>query len=353
VNGIGIKSVNTSGIPGPIAMLKLFQTFFAGDESRGRYPESLVESAIERTVDGTDSRLRLLPGYRKRLRGPVIHAIDHVVALVDGLPTPLATVHDGFNGDPRLATLFVSAAHMLEVLGNDRTLLEYLGSHSASAETLTALLLAERIERNALGMELAGDQVRRDVAQLTVSFRNHRLVEVADSEAETRRLLKRRAFDHLLSLALAHVVEVREERTDLARQRDVLRHKLATLERSGWSFEAGEGTPSEPATLQAELADIETQLERLGSDANVLNAHLGIVAEQLAQAEQLLQRDTFRMRLDSMNVQRDAQDASGRDIVLPEILNAQGRRNVLLLVSVIPAELPPRENLLATAHRYL
>jgi hypothetical protein len=334
-------------------MLKLFQSFFGGDESRGRYPESLVEMAIERAVDGTDSRLRLLPGYRKHLRRPVIHAIDHVVALVDGLPEPLAAGRDNFNADPRLGTLFVSATHMLEVLGHDRTLLEYLSSHSTGVDRLTALLLAERIEKNVLGMEQAGDQVRRDVAQLTVSFRNHRLVEVADSEAETRRLLKRRAFDHLLSLALARIVEVREERADAARQRDVLRHKLATLERSGWSFEAGEGAPAEPASLQAELADIETQLERLGSDADVLNTHLAIVEEELARAEQLLQRDIFRMRLDSMNVQREAQDASGRDIELPEILNAHGRRSVLLLVSVNPGELPHRENLLATAHRYL
>jgi hypothetical protein len=334
-------------------MLKLFQSFFGGDESRGHYPESLVEMAIERAVDGTDSRLRLLPGYRKRLRGPVIHAIDHVVALVDGLPPPLAAGRDDFNADPCLGTLFVSAAHMLEVLGRDRAMIEFLNSHAAGAERLTAALLAERIEKNVLGMELAGEQVRRDVAQLTVSFRNHRLVEVADSEAETRRLLKRRAFDHLLALALARIVEVREERTDLAHQRDVLRHKLATLERSGWSFAEGEGEPSEPASLQAELADTEGQLARLGSDAGVLDTHLDIVADQLAQAEQLLQSETLRMRLDSMNVQRDAQDASGRDIVLPEILNAHGRRNVLLLVSVMPAELPPRENLLATAHRYL
>lgn len=334
-------------------MLKLFQSFFGGDESRGRYPESLIEMAIERAVDGTDSRLRLLPGYRKRLRAPVIQAIDHVVALVDDLPAPLTASRDGFNADPRLATLFVSAAQMLEVLGHDRAMLEYLSVSSGLADRLVALLLAERIEKNALGMELAGDQVRRDVAQLTVSFRNHRLVEVTDSEAETRRLLKRRAFDHLLSLALARMVEVRAERADIARQRDALRHKLATLERSGWSFEEGEGAPSEPASLQAELTDIETQIERLGSDAEVLNTHLDIVAEQLAQAGQLLQRHTFRMRLDSMNVQRDAQDASGRDIELPEIQNAHGRRSVLLLVSVIPGELPPRENLLATAHRYL
>ena len=54
-----------------------------------------------------------------------------------------------------------------------------------------------------------------------------------------------------------------------------------------------------------------------------------------------------------MNVQRDAQDASGRNIELPELFNAHGRRSVLLLVTLNPGELPPRENLLATAHRYL
>jgi len=202
-------------------------------------------------------------------------------------------------------------------------------------------------------MELAGEQVRRDVAQLTVSFRGHRMVDVADSEAETRRQLKRRAFDHLLTLALARIVEVREERSDLARQRDVLRHKLAMLERSGWSFEAGEDAPPEPSSLQTELSDIEEQLEHLGTDAAVLNNHLDIVVDQLAQAEQLLQSETLRMRLDSMNIQRDAQDVTGRDIALPEIHNAHGISSVLLLISVPPGELPPREDLLAAGHRFL
>jgi len=334
-------------------MLKLFQSFFGGEESRSRYPESLVEAAIERAVDGTDSRLRLLPGYSKHLRVPVIHAIDHVVALVDGLPAPLVAGRDDFSADARLATLFVSAAHMLEVLGRDRALAEFLKGYSGGAERLTALLLADRVEKKVLGMELAGEQVRRDVAQLTVSFRGHRMVDVADSEAETRRQLKRRAFDHLLTLALARIVEVREERSDLARQRDVLRHKLAMLERSGWSFEAGEDAPPEPSSLQTELSDIEEQLEHLGTDAAVLNNHLDIVVDQLAQAEQLLQSETLRMRLDSMNIQRDAQDVTGRDIALPEIHNARGISSVLLLISVPPGELPPREDLLAAGHRFL
>ncbi len=40
--------------------MKLFKSIFGGGEAAGRYPESLIEAAIERAVDGTDSRLRLL-----------------------------------------------------------------------------------------------------------------------------------------------------------------------------------------------------------------------------------------------------------------------------------------------------
>jgi len=85
----------------------------------------------------------------------------------------------------------------------------------------------------------------------------------------------------------------------------------------------------------------------------VLNTHLDIVVDQLAQADQLLQRETLHLRLDSMNIQRETQDAAGRDIVMPEIHNARGQRSVLLLISVAPGDLPPQENRLATAYRYL
>jgi hypothetical protein len=191
------------------------------------------------------------------------------------------------------------------------------------------------------------------VAQVTVGFRNHRLVDVAENEAETRRLLKRRAFDHLLTLALAHIAELRAERSDLARQRDVLRHKLATLEAHGWSFAEAEAGPSDPAGLQAELDAIESQLQSLGADSSVLETHLDIVADLLGQAEQQLHIETVPLRLDSMNIQRTADDPTARAFELQEIHNGRGRSSVLALLEIYPAELPPLENRLATAHRYL
>lgn len=332
--------------------MKLFQSFF-GAESRGRYPESLLEMAIERAVDGTDPRLRLLPGYRKRLREPVIHAIDHVVALVDAIPEPVPAGRADHGAEPRLAALFSSADEMLQHFSQEAALAEFMSGPGGGAERVTALLLAERVERHILGMELVGDQVQRDVPQVTVSFTAHRLLDPNASEAEMRRLLKRRAFDHLLVLALTRIAEARVERTDLVRQRDLLRRKLQALERGGWTFEAPQEGRSDPAALVAELDAITEQLAAIGVERDVLPNHLSIVAELLGDAEHQLWSGGIQLHLDRMNIQRDARDPLARLLVFGELNNARGRRVVMLPVEIRPADLPAREDFVAAAERYL
>lgn len=334
--------------------MKLFQSIFGGGEVVGRYPDTLIETAIERAVDGTDPRLRLVTGYRKRLRGPVVHAIDHVVALVDNIPTPVPAGPNGYRNDVRLAALFASIEEMLHVFGGDRALLEYLsGSEGRGAERITALLLARREERSVLGMDLVGDQVRRDVAQVAVSFSGHHLLEPRISEEESRRFLKRRAFDHLLALALGKITETRVERADLMRQRDLLQRKLQAMKRGTLSFDRPQAGQLDETGLQAELDAISRQLEGLGADAGVLKAHLAIVAEQLGQAEYQLCSTEIELCLGPMNIRCDPGDPSGRRIVLQELQNARGARAVMLPVAIAPRDLPRREDLVSAAERYL
>jgi hypothetical protein len=334
-------------------MLKLFQSIFGGGEQQGHYPESLIQAAIERTVDGTDPRLRALYGYKKSLRPAVIHAIDQVVALVDGIPAPLPAGRGDYSADLRLKALFATADRMQEVFGNDFALNEFRSGPGNAAERVIALLLAERVEKNVLGIELAGDMLRRDVAQVSVSFRRHRLIEVANNEADTRRQLKRRAFDHLLTLVLARIAEVHGEHADLVRQRDLLRRKLNALKCAGCGFDAAEGAQPEPMALSAELQEIETGLKKLGSDAGALQGRLDIVAGLLSQAGQQLWAEDLVIHLDSMNIRRDAQDASAQRVTLRELHNARGAGLVMLLVTLAPGELPLRENVMSAAARYL
>ncbi|TCT21312.1 hypothetical protein [Thiobaca trueperi] len=334
--------------------MKLFQSIFGGGESRGRYPESLIELAIERAVDGTDSRLRLLPGYRKRLREPVIAAIDHVVALVDAIQEPLPAGARDHSVEPRLGAVFASAGDMLAMFGRDEALSTFRSSpEGRGAERVTALLLTERRERTIFGMDLVGDQVRQDVQQVAVSFTAHRLLDPTTSEAETRRLLKRRAFDHLLTLALTRIAEVREERADLTRQRDLLRRKLNALEHGGWSFAAADADHPDAAALEAELDRIMEQLNELGVDQGVLDAHLDIVVELLDDAPRQIWAEPITLVLDAMNIQRDARDPAARCIDLWELRNALGRRAVMLPLTIVPGDLPEREDLVTAALRYL
>lgn len=334
--------------------MRLFQSIFGDRETRGRYPESLIELATERAVDGTDSRLRLLPGYRKRLRQPVIQAIDHVVALVDAIPAPLVARVGDHCTEPLLKAVFSSAGDMLDTLGRDAALTGFLASaEGRGAGQVTALLLTERVERHILGMDLIGDQVRRDVPQVAISFTAHRLLDPNVDEAESRRQWKRRAFDHLLTLALTRIAEARVERADLKRQRDLLRRKLTALERGGWSFAPADAAHPDPAALQVELDQLTARLNALGADQDVLRVHLQVVAELLGEAPRQLWAEPVGLWLDDMNIQRPEQDPGARLVQFVELRNARDRRAVMLALSIVPGDLPVCEDLVTAAERYL
>jgi hypothetical protein len=202
-------------------------------------------------------------------------------------------------------------------------------------------------------MDLVGDQVRRDVAQVSVSFSGHHLLEPRASEEESRRFLKRRAFDHLLALALGEIAEARVERADLKRQRDLLVRKLQAMKRGTLSFDRPEAGQADEAGLQGELDAVSRQLEGLGADADVLKAHLEVVAKRLGEAERQIGSQEVNLCLSPMNIRLDPGGPSGRQIVLQELQNARGERAVMLPVAIFPRDLPSREDFVSAAERYL
>src|SRR5512145_1211 len=104
-------------------MLRLFHSIFGGDDESERYPEALVRTATERAVDGTDPWLRGLTAYQRKLRPAILHAIDHVVSMVDNnLAPPLELSHESYSQDPQLQLFFISTEQMHNVLRCDPAL---------------------------------------------------------------------------------------------------------------------------------------------------------------------------------------------------------------------------------------
>jgi hypothetical protein len=172
-------------------------------------------------------------------------------------------------------------------------------------------------------------------------------------EEECRRFLKRRAFDHLLALALARIADVRVERADLTRQRDLLQRKLRTMKRGTLSFDRPDPGEPDAAGLQTEFDAVSRQLQALGANAGLLNAHLEVVAERLAEAERQVWSEEIELCLGPMNIRHEPGHPSGRVVLLHELHTARGARAVVLPVAIDPRELPRQEDFVAAAQRYL
>ncbi len=337
-------------------MLQMFQSIFRferGDTSS--HSAELIARATERAVDGTDPRLRALSGYKKKLSGAVTHAIDHVVALVDNLPPALELDRRSYGTEVEITAYFASVEHLREVLERDSTLSQWRRSEQGVvAGQVFMLLLMTLEERKVLGIALEGDALRHDVAQTTVSLSKHQLLDPTGAEDETRQLLKRRAFDHLLALALRRMATAGTERGELERERALLRRKQAALTAGHWSFDApGDQGPSDPQTLKQQLKDIESQLGALGSGAGLLGAHLDILVDVLKQAEQNFWSARHSLIVDRMAVKQAQASALAPEIDLTMLHNATGSGLIARLVRVDRESLPAQRDLLREAERYL
>ena len=317
-------------------MLRLFHSIFGGDPGADRYPESLIREAVERAVDGTDPWLRGLSGYRRKLQPVVVHALDHVVALVDGLEEPLELSQRNYGSDPFLRLCFISNRQLDDLLQGDREL-SALRSGTDTPASAWALLVMACEQRGAFGVDLAGETIVRDVAQVTVSMAGHRLLDPAPDLDETRRHLKRRAFDHLLSLALARIVAVEDVREDLLKRRTLLQAKHDMLESSRWGFgDSGRETPPIDE-VHRQLDDIEAQLLEFGGDDRYIEKHLEILTDVLANAERALWAQPLPLIVDRMGIKRKTATTDTPELVLTELHNAAGQKLIARMVTIPPA----------------
>ncbi len=318
-------------------MFKLLQSIFGG-ERRGEYPESLIKMAIERTVDGTDPWLRAVSGYKKKLRPAVVRAIDHVVAMVDALPPPVPVHFENTTGERPLRGYFISAREMQDVFSRDRNLAEFMKGPAAGSSQVVAMLAMDKQERATFGAALSGDIVTHDVPMVTVSFDAHRLMDPTGDEQETRRCLKRRAFDHLLSLALKQLSSVKGERKELEQHRTLLQAKLNLLEREGWGFDPATAQ-SDIAKAEERLGQIEGQLQDLGGNYDENEAYLKIVAEVLGNPEQHFLSKSETVFVNQVGIKQIEAATDVHELSFTELYNAAGRRLVVMLVALDAEEL--------------
>jgi hypothetical protein len=341
-------------------MLHFLSSLFAASGRRSdTVDKALLERAIDRVVDGSDPRLRALPGYRKRLRAPVDSAVTHVIDLVNRLPEPAEVSCQAFRTDPRLRAFFVSPEHLQEAIGTCPMVNDYLRTAKpADDEAIFGLLSMTRSEKNILGMDLRGETLQRDVAQVAVNFSDHRYVGPAANEAETRRELMRRGFDYLIEKALEGLVAARSKKAELEQQRHLLQRKLRAMQAGNWglepAFAASEAGPTDLPALEAEIQAVETELLALGSKPNALEHSLEHLGATLGDPAHWLDMRNIGLELNQMSV-KAGPGTTGRSyqLDLTELFSGSGQLRTVLLGRFPARDLPPRPDFLKQAERLL
>lgn len=341
-------------------MFKLLQSIFTETpETSSKYGDELIEKATERVVDGTDPRLRAVSGYRKQLRSAVIKAVDYTMELVDGLPPPITLSRKQFSSDDCIRAFFVSPEHITEFLTQSQILQDYKNNRKGlDPECLYALLSVKRVERRVLGMELEGSITRRDVAQISVSFSNHRLSCPMETESDSLFEIKKDVFDFFIKQALTNIVVARDEQQKEKGQRAILSSKLRTLEAASWGIDAvlrGEGEKAVNVDrTETSIKNIEDELKKVETPPLTLDHYLRLIIDSLNGARDHLWKTAITIKLDRMGIKVEKETAEAPiTLNLEEYESSENRSAIVLPVCIPFDEIPDSKDFLTEASRYL
>jgi len=318
-----------------------------------------LPAAVDLVVETIDPRLRLVPGYQEKLGAAVRRTVVYMRSLVPEPPPPFELSKKAWAADPRVNAFFAAAADVPIVLGRSKELRSYFDDPAnAGAKEAIALLAMEMREQNVLGVALEGELLKRDVAQTTVSFSDHRVVMPAATHADMRFELGWRILRGLIQIALKRIEAIQARQRNLEESKAQLATRLRLLRgrKSGL-----ESLAEDPDAHQSEIKALERQLEQAAADLSEAKASLvtlGGYIEQvnavLANPDQHLKLERIRLRVNRMGIKvpEDSPEPAS-DLTLARITVGPEFTRVVAAVRCPRDEMPPKQDLLAEAARYL
>ena len=319
----------------------------------------LVADMIESVVDAVEPRIRFRDRYQGKLESCIRQSIAYLRSVGRGPFEPILLARAAWSDDPRLNAFFATADDVPACLGRSNELRAFFDNPAnREVQEAYALLGMKKDERTVLASQLEGDTLKRDVAQVTVSFSEHRLIAPTATLAATRLEVGRRMIERLAQVALSRIIAVDTKATELQEHKAYLgaRMRLLNLARDGM-----EGVVKDPATIGEEIKAIEGELkETVGgyieakASLATLDGYIGHIDAVFSHPEQYLSLMHTPLRLSKLGVKVDAADMGAvNELTLAELSIGDNLRGAIAIVRCPRSELPPKEDLVAKAERYL
>jgi hypothetical protein len=297
----------------------LIRRFF----SAGPGGSDILPQTIDRLVAATDSRLSLLPGYRKVLAPGMRTSLAYVQSLSQKLPDSLDLSLLSFTLDRRLGLFFSSPSSLLSLLKKNQPLHEFFLAASNGPDAY-ALLMMQRTDSLRYGMAQQDGELRADVAQTVVSFDQHRLILPCPSMAALRQRSPERGLDVLTRVIARRLALLDRERLALDCELTRISLRLSALSHpQRVLIDAMPVDDSLPKGREALLARQQVLTQRLGEVKSVteLSGLLELVAHMLEHPEDYLRLELSVLNLDRMGVvQREEAGSDATQLCVEDML---------------------------------
>jgi hypothetical protein len=308
------------------------------DARQDRQPD--ISKTIERVVDVIDGRIRLVSGYKKKLQYVIRDSLEFTDALIDRFPRAIEVSSRTFVSDPYVNAFFSNTRDVQTIFSQSSEIREFMEDYTHDEITqCCALLCMHKSERTVLGVELAGDTLKKDVKQTAVNFSDHRIYSPAPTEAETRQGLKQCLFEGLVTNTLERVVQLKLSNQRLQHERQMLQ---ARLRHAQYLLSRQTDRPANELDCKRDIEETRLKLEKTEQDLRKIHlatpqVSLEQVIEVFSSPEKFVRLRESTLRLNKMGIK----------------INESTRQpcNMLNLTEVTIGETPPRVVTLATFPR--
>lgn len=323
----------------------------------GEVAADILEQRIEQVVAMVDPRLKLVPGYQRKLAPAVKHAVLYCRKLEAQLPSVIETSAAAWSDNPLLRAVFARAPDVPAAFSRSEEVQQFFVDTPAADEAWTMLRFVRKEEKG-FGVAAHGNLIQHDVPRTSVSFGEMAALFPCASEHDARIGIRRRAFKFLTTQALEEIAAVDTQRADLREQHSMLQARLGILKGQRIGLEAmlgnGEARSGKIEEVERKLAENERTLAKFPGAGEGLDYAIGRVQDVLLHAADYLRLRTVKIRLDQMNVLvPKGSPEPATEIILPEVM-VRGKPVVHLLACRFPrGELIRRGKLIDDAQRLL
>ena len=338
---------------------RVVSALFGPAEVKDEAEQQLIADMIEMIVETVEPRVRLRAGYQQKLTGCVRATIAYLRSIGKTPLEPLLATRANWNEDARLNAFFARADDVPAVLGRSKELRSFFDdAANAEVEEAFALLGMKKEEKTIFAPSFEDGMLKQDVAQTAVSFSDHRLVAPSATEQQTRLEVGRRIIRRLAQVALARIIALDEKAVDLQQQKGYLgtRLRMLNLARDGM-----EGIVDDPATIGEQIRATERELKEtvagyIETKASLatLDGYIGQIDDVFSHPDAHVALTQTDVRINRMGIKVDeATEDRHNALTLAELTVGDNLRGVVALVRCPRSELPPKEDMIANAERYL